>query len=205
MHLKLLLLCLTLTSIASSVNAADADGVSFGGLDDDDGEFKAVAVLTRDDCNCQCSRLVYASDGRSYGNCKTQLKGKEWCYVIGGARSPCLGLRRARTFRGQYWSFHACATPARTSRQCRLVLGRGGGGGGGGGLPSPTRDVPVENEIPFTRTTTTTTTTRKPSVGGSFGGRTGPVVDPFKDSSGGLTDADFDEGNSGGLGDDDFY
>ena len=110
------------------------------------GVLNAAAVLTRADCNCQCSRLVYRNTNGIFGNCfswattfigfelllarlmevfsRRQLRNKQWCYVVGGARSPCVDLRKAKTFRGQYWSFQACATPLRTSSACQTVLGK---------------------------------------------------------------------------------
>ncbi len=39
--------------------------------------------------------------------------GARWCYARGGPRSTCPDARSSSRFRGQSWSYHACATPRR--------------------------------------------------------------------------------------------
>ena len=48
-------------------------------------------------------------------------QGRQWCYVENGAFSTCVEKTPSRKYRGQYWSWHACFTPARTDYECRNV------------------------------------------------------------------------------------
>ena len=50
-------------------------------------------------------------------------KGKLWCYVDDPRRSSCKDLIASGSFRGEYWSFHACATPAPWEYPCVIVPG----------------------------------------------------------------------------------
>lgn len=92
---------------------------------------RAPAQLTEDDCNCQCISLSFQSGGRDFGNCQATFNNAVWCYVRGGANSPCFDATQSTRFTGAYWSFHACTTPPR--RRCLRQIGRRGGNGGGGG------------------------------------------------------------------------
>lgn len=82
---------------------------------------RAAKPLTRRDCFCQCKSLQFKSNDKIYGNCASEIRGKEFCMVEGGRSSPCPDLRRSKRFPGEYISFHACATKPRESLECRRL------------------------------------------------------------------------------------
>ncbi|TRY61099.1 hypothetical protein TCAL_14966 [Tigriopus californicus] len=84
-------------------------------------EGRAAKPLTRSDCFCQCKSLQFKSNDKVFGNCASEIRGKEFCMVEGGRSSPCPDLRRSKRFPGEYISFHACATKPRESLECRRL------------------------------------------------------------------------------------
>merc|ERR1711915_152285 len=87
-------------------------------------------------CNCQCSNTVFKDKyGKVNGNCKSTDKGGQWCYVD-PRYAQCNDLVKSKRF-NQFWSYQACATPERSSYQCRSSgYGSGGFGSGSGGFNS---------------------------------------------------------------------
>merc|ERR1711915_57714 len=80
-------------------------------------------------CNCQCSNTVLKDKyGKVNGNCKSTDKGGQWCYVD-PRYAQCNDLVKSKRF-NQFWSYQACATPERSSYQCRSSGGFGSGSGG---------------------------------------------------------------------------
>jgi len=74
---------------------------------------------TFEECECQCIRLFFRRNGQRHGNCETEYKGAEWCYVEDHAR--CANhLVKSRVFPGKFWSYEACTTLGREECYERL-------------------------------------------------------------------------------------
>jgi len=79
----------------------------------------AAAANGGDNCNCQCSSFTYKNSyGTVHGNCKTSHNNAQWCY-IDERYNECQDIAESNKFRNKRWSYEACATPARSSYECR--------------------------------------------------------------------------------------
>merc|ERR1712113_526346 len=89
-------------------------------------------------CNCQCDSYTWVnSRGIRAGNCKVADRtGSRFCYVSGSALCACrdiaISQSRPSNYNGPlYYSYEACATPARNSYECRNSNPYGGNYGDG--------------------------------------------------------------------------
>merc|ERR1711976_742635 len=77
-------------------------------------------------CKCQCDSTTWTNGERLIGNCKSRdpKNGALFCYVSGSALCACRDVQCSKSLptsggRMQYYSYEACATPARNSYECK--------------------------------------------------------------------------------------
>merc|ERR1712198_438275 len=106
---------------------------------------RAQAIITLQDCLCQCSSFTFRQKGRTYGNCLSpDQTGADWCYVeplrnlyrliansnrgrnYAFAQAPvsttCPDAVTSRRYRSRQYSYNACATPRLDSSVCQRLL-----------------------------------------------------------------------------------
>jgi len=135
-----------LASVLVLTQALPQSGIRFGG-DQTKPIKQGIDVDTRapsdyNNCNCQCDSYSWVdSSGYRAGNCRTSDRtGARFCYVSGSALCACRDVRISQTrpnnFNGPlYFSYEACATPARNSYECRNDNGGYYGNFGDGDYP----------------------------------------------------------------------